>query len=270
MMLESFFSDWRKVIGLSVVLALCATLFVMPTLFTSEPTLNQYESAQKQTVLIHASGVQGSGVVIRRTNAEGRSRWFVWTAAHVVVGSTQINIVVYHRCEGHKAGRTTYKARLLGYNTKGDFALLQVLAPSDAFIPAEFATELPRVGDPIFVVGNMFGENFDGAVSAGVIAQLGIHPDGIPGWPWAKNLDQTTAPIYPGNSGGPVFNARNQVLGLIVGGMASTLNGYVPVRVIEPWAATHHLLWALRGKWCPSDARLDKFFRESHLTEPVI
>ena len=213
--------------------------------------LNSYQIAQKQTVLVVAGDGQGSAVVIKRTNPHGNTRWFAWTAAHVVDGHSEVKIKVILRTEGRKVGETVYTARVLGASREMDCALLFIDAAPDAFVPAIFAPNTPALpGDPIFACGNYRGAQFEGSVSTGIIAQIGVQP-ALSGWPW-EICDQTTAPAYPGSSGGPVFDRHGRVLGLTVGGLNATLNVFVPVRAIAQWATERGFLWAVRGEWCPA------------------
>jgi len=70
-----------------------------------------------------------------------------------------------------------------------------------------------KVGDLVITVGNPYG--LAGSMSVGIISALGrtITEDITGGYPIA-NVIQTTAPLNPGNSGGPLLNSRGQVIGI--------------------------------------------------------
>lgn len=222
---------------------------------TEQAALSQYQRAQLQTVLVITSNSQGSAVVIKRENSRGKTRWFAWTAAHVVEDQQLVLIRVFLRHEGHMAGYTTYAAKVLGRSAEVDIALLQIDAGPSAFQAAIFASDEPaQPGDPIFAVGNFKGAAFENSISTGVIANIGVKPS--PDWPWPV-CDQTTAPVYPGSSGCGVFNGRGEVLGLVVGGFDATLNVFVPVRAISHFAELSGFAWAVRGNYCPADAALN-------------
>jgi S1-C subfamily serine protease len=225
--------------------------------------INQYEHAQRQTVLIQASSGQGSGVIISRRTPGGQVRLFVWTAAHVVGDDAEVSVKVGLRTEGHKSGSSVFKAQVINVSKETDVALLRLNAPASFFEPSEFDTAAPlRVGDAVFHVGNFFGDAFDGSVTTGIISQVGIHPDSgrYEGWPW-KLLDQTSAFAVPGSSGGPVFSgSTRRVVGLIVGGplVGGNIACFLPVRVIEAYARTAKIEWAVRGTKCPADSTFEK------------
>ncbi len=210
---------------------------------------NRYEQAQHKTVLIVSpDGGQGTGVVIKRGD-----RIFVWTAAHVVYGFDHAEARIIIRNGDHKVGSTTFGAKVIALDSLVDAALLYVDAPVDYFVPAEFDSILPPlVGTQVYHVGNFLGAKFDTSVSTGVVSQIGADPG--KNWLWAIT-DQFTAAISPGSSGGPVFNSENdKVVGLAVGVVSNfgdPVKVYIPVRVIEAWASTLGLGWAIRGDVSP-------------------
>lgn len=240
---------------------------------------NRYQHAQKQTVLIRTAHGQGSGVVIKRKGADG-PQVFVWTAAHVVEGCAEVDVVQPIRNHNEKVGYTFFTGKVILYLPESDIALLWVDAPGSYFEAAEFADcAPPDVGTPLFHVGNFLGEPFDGSVSRGTQSQIGVFPRAAQGWPWQFPLDQATLAACPGSSGGPVFLENGKVVGLVVGAPGRGALGfvcYVPVRQIHLMVFEHGFSWALRGSHCPSNKILQadhelvisKIALE-HVTDPV-
>jgi len=218
--------------------------------------LNKYEVAQMQTVLIRVDGGgMGSGVVVKRTNPSGETRFFVWTAAHVVDGAKEIEIVRIGREDNARVDcELTWSAITIALSKAEDLALLWVQTPSEFILPVEFNFTLPRIGDPIFHVGNYYGDMYDRSVAVGIVAMIGVHPQ-LADWPWPL-LDQTDLLIVPGSSGGGVFDANGKVIGLIVGLHTPGISLYVPVREILRWSAISGTTWALQLDWCPTDESL--------------
>ena len=62
-----------------------------------------------------------------------------------------------------------------------------------------------KPGDPVVAIGNPLGEEF--SVTDGIVSQI-RNQEGY-------KVVQTTAPISPGNSGGPLFNERGEVIGVV-------------------------------------------------------
>lgn len=239
------------VMGLLGLAGLGVKQYVDPASLTSANNPQLYADSARQAALVLTPESQGTCVFIKRTNSAGNVRWFAWTAQHVVGANATVTIRVFHRTEGRKAGTSDFNAKVLRTSPSLDLALLFVNAPPDAFLGAEFAPYSPASpGDPVFSVGNFHGEIYDSSLSIGVISQVG-RPVGREGrWPIT---DQTTCPIYPGSSGGPMFSADGRVLGIIVAGVNATLNFFVPVRAVEAWADIEDVEWAVRGPACPSD-----------------
>jgi hypothetical protein len=83
----------------------------------------------------------------------------------------------------------------------------------------------PEIGETVFAVGNP--EGLEGTFSQGIVS-------GIRGTPEGRWL-QITAPISPGSSGGPVLNAKGEVLGVAVATLKSgqNLNFAIPVKSLN-------------------------------------
>lgn len=96
-------------------------------------------------------------------------------------------------------------AELLFADHVRDLALIQVSASTAPV--ATVAWNSPKQGDKITVVGAPLGLEF--SVSEGIVA--GLHRSGGP----TPDAMQITAHTNPGNSGGPVFNTRGEVVGVV-------------------------------------------------------
>ena len=101
----------------------------------------------------------------------------------------------------------TLDAKVIGTDTKTDLALLKVTENGD-YPYVSFAKEAPRVGDWVVAIGNPFG--LGGTVTAGIISAEGRD---IGNGPYDSFL-QIDAPINKGNSGGPTFNLKGEVVGV--------------------------------------------------------
>ena len=101
----------------------------------------------------------------------------------------------------------TLDAKVIGTDPKTDLALLKVTEKGD-YPFVSFAKEAPRVGDWVVAVGNPYG--LGGTVTAGIISAEGRD---IGEGPYDSFL-QIDAPINKGNSGGPTFNLKGEVVGV--------------------------------------------------------
>jgi serine protease Do len=135
---------------------------------------------------------QGSGFFI---SADG----FVVTNNHVVDKASTVELTT-------DDGRTL-NAKVLGTDAKSDLALLKV-TEGGPFPYVKLASAPPRVGDWVVAIGNPFG--LGGTVTSGIVSARGRD---IGAGPYDDFL-QIDAPINRGNSGGPTFNLRGEVVGV--------------------------------------------------------
>lgn len=224
---------------------------------------NKYERAQRQTAIVRSGGATGTAFFIKRTDCKGEIRVFAWTAAHVIK-SRATTIEMTYRRNGERAGSGTFNARVLAISPDTDVALLSVNIDPETVEAVEFAKQTPRVGEPVFHVGNFAGE-FDDSVSQGIVSQVGVAVAPT----WTVTLDQCDAAAMPGSSGGPLFDASGQVVGVVVGGMLPGVGTwYVPVRKLDAWANENGLAWAVRGTACPLESVLRALSGSVVLPEP--
>ncbi|MDC0511758.1 Do family serine endopeptidase, partial [Pelagibacteraceae bacterium] len=146
---------------------------------------NQQPTERKASAL-------GSGFIIKEDG-------IVITNNHVIANAEDILV---------RVGDKEYKAKLVGADPYMDVAVLK-METKDKFKPVKFGdSDLARVGDWAMAIGNPFG--LGGTVTAGIIS--------------ARNRDinltryddfiQTDASINQGNSGGPLFNLKGEVIGI--------------------------------------------------------
>jgi len=147
------------------------------------------------------SAVQGSGFVY---NFTGQA--VVVTNYHVV--DSAINITVTF------SNGNAYPATVLGSDPYAELAVLSVDAPEEEYVPLEIVSSSSlQVGDPVMVLGTPYG--LSGSMSTGFVSALGrtLSAETTGGYV-IPNVIQTTAPLNPGNSGGPVLNYQGQVVGI--------------------------------------------------------
>jgi serine protease Do len=135
----------------------------------------------------------GSGFVI---DASG----YVVTNNHVVGDADEISVIFQDN--------SRLPATLIGRDPKTDLALLKVKS-SKPLVAVNFGdSDAIRVGDWVIAVGNPFG--LGGSVSAGIVSARGRNINAGP----FDDFIQTDAAINRGNSGGPVFNVKGEVIGI--------------------------------------------------------
>lgn len=102
------------------------------------------------------------------------------------------------------------KARLIGDDPATDIAVIRVDGSSLPFVEIGDSESL-RVGQLAIAIGNPFG--FSSTVSTGVVSAVGRSLRARDGRP-IENIIQHTAPLNPGNSGGPLVNSHGHLIGI--------------------------------------------------------
>jgi S1-C subfamily serine protease len=144
------------------------------------------------------TGELGSGVIID-------SRGDILTALHVVRGASIIEVTF--------ADGTTTLASVASSDRDHDIASLR-LSTLPAVVSPAVLGNAPQIGDEVFVVGDPL--DLVASLSAGVVSGLDrtFRP---PGGPSLSGTIQFDAAVNPGSSGGPLLNAKGQVIGIVTG-----------------------------------------------------
>ena len=154
----------------------------------------------------------GSGFIIKENG-------MVITNNHVIAGADDILVTVNSK---------EYKEKVVGADPYMDVAVLK-METKDKFQPVEFGdSDKARVGDWVVAIGNPFG--LGGTVTSGIIS--------------ARNRDigmtryddfiQTDASINQGNSGGPLFNLKGEVVGINTAIIAPGRSGSIGIGFAIP------------------------------------
>jgi S1-C subfamily serine protease len=162
------------------------------------------------------------------------------TNNHVVEGAAAVEIEL--------ASGERIPARVRATDPQTDLAVVEV--DRTDLLSAEFATELPRVGELAIAMGNPLG--FENTVTAGIVSAL--HRSLEETSPYV-DLIQTDAPISPGNSGGALVDSDGRVIGINSAGLppdtrANSLGFAIPSttvraiveQLVESGKAGHALL----------------------------
>jgi serine protease Do len=162
----------------------------------------------------------GSGFIIKENGT-------VITNNHVIANAEDILV---------KVGDKEYKAKVVGADPYMDIAVLK-METKDKFTPVSFGdSDKARVGDWAVAIGNPFG--LGGTVTAGIIS--------------ARNRDinltryddfiQTDASINQGNSGGPLFNLKGEVIGINTAIIAPGQSGSIGIGFAIPANAASNVI----------------------------
>lgn len=137
----------------------------------------------------------GSGVIISQDG-------YILTNNHVINGANSVKVRL--------RDGTEYDATIIGSDSDNDIALLKVNATG--LSPATFGdSNSLAVGDYVVAIGNPLGE-LGGTVTDGIISALARK---VTIEDTQMTLLQTNAQVNPGNSGGGLFNANGELVGIV-------------------------------------------------------
>lgn len=147
----------------------------------------------------------GSGVIISEDG-------YIVTNNHVIKDASEIEITLNNK--------KSYKAKLIGTDSKMDIALLKINADEKLAYTAFANSDSVKIGEWVLAVGNPY--NLNSTVTAGIVSAKArnIGTSGI------QSFIQTDAAVNPGNSGGALVNTRGDLIGINTM-ISSTTGSYV-------------------------------------------
>jgi serine protease Do len=134
----------------------------------------------------------GSGFIISQDG-------YILTNAHVVETADEITVKLTDKRE--------FKAKVIGADRRTDIALIKIDATGLPAVKVGDPNKL-RVGEWVLAIGSPFG--FENTVTAGIVSAKGRS---LPQENYVPFI-QTDVAVNPGNSGGPLFNLRGEVVGI--------------------------------------------------------
>jgi len=153
------------------------------------PRRNPRQPIPKEDTPLRDVGL-GSGFII---SADG----YVITNAHVVQRADEVTVTLTDKRE--------FKAKVIGTDERTDVAVLKIEAAGLPKVTLGDSDKV-RVGEWVLAIGSPFG--FENTVTAGIVsAKSRDTGDFVP-------LIQSDAAVNPGNSGGPLFNSKGEVIGI--------------------------------------------------------
>ncbi len=164
-----------------------------------------YQAVRPGLVLIESQHQGGPGTEDLGSGIIVDTQGDILTALHVVQGASRIEVTFF---DG-----TTSTASITSSDPSDDIAVLSAQRLPTVLAPAVLGPN-PQVGEEVFAIGNPLG--LVGSLSAGVVSGLDRTfrlADGRT----QSGLVQFDAAVNPGSSGGPLLNAKGQVIGIVTG-----------------------------------------------------
>ncbi len=150
------------------------------------------EQSRGQQVRRKISSI-GSGFIISKDG-------YIVTNSHVIDDSDDINVSLNDSSK--------YKAKIIGIDKKTDLALIKINVDKELKFVKFGDSSKSRIGDWVIVIGNPYG--LGGSVSVGIVSARSREINNGQ----SDEFIQTDAAINKGNSGGPLFNIKGEVIGV--------------------------------------------------------
>jgi serine protease Do len=156
-----------------------------------EQFFRHFQGPTPQVPQVPRTGL-GSGFIVDQAG-------IILTNAHVVEGADEVRVKLPDRRE--------FKGKVVGIDTTTDVAVVKIDATGLPAVKIGEPSKV-RVGEWVLAIGSPFG--FENTVTAGIVSATSRSlPEGsyVP-------FIQTDAAVNPGNSGGPLFNLKGEVIGI--------------------------------------------------------
>ena len=168
----------------------------------------------------------GSGFIIDKDG-------YIITNNHVIEGADEIKVRLSDKEE--------FDAKIIGRDVKTDVALIKIDPPNGLPVAKLGNSDELKVGEWVMAIGNPFG--LDQTVTVGIVSAGGRR---IGAGPY-EDFIQTDAAINQGNSGGPLFNTRGEVVGVNTA-IFSTSGGNIGIGFAIPVNMAKNVVGQLREK----------------------
>ncbi|WP_049902260.1 S1C family serine protease [Halococcus agarilyticus] len=184
------------------------------------PYTRVYRETVGSVVLVQVTGGmgqggQGSGFVLRGN--------YVVTNAHVVSNATEAQIR-FSQGEWRSGS-------VVGTDPSADLAVIEVENPPDYATPLSLVDEQPAIGTEVVAIGNPYGR-FEGSLTSGLVSGVNRSIPAPSGYTIPDAI-QTSAPVNPGNSGGPLVNLAGDVVGVINSGGGENLAFAISAALVD-------------------------------------
>ena len=168
----------------------------------------------------------GSGFIYKYKEGE----YYILTNNHVVDGSDELEVIIKLKEDQEPIN---IDAELVATDAKSDIAIIKIKTEKKLSVVTTGDSDGLYTGEQVVALGSPYGVEFQGTVTSGIVsAPKRIFSDEDNGIEYI----QTDAAINSGNSGGPLFNSRGEVIGMntlkIADGTTDNIAFAIPINYI--------------------------------------
>lgn len=185
-------AEGRAVVNISTKSTVREAVSDLPEEFAGDPFFEFFRRFSPPRLRERQENSLGSGFIVSKDG-------YVLTNAHVVARADEITVRL--------TDKRDYPAKLIGSDARTDVALLKIEAGNLPTVRMGNANDL-KVGEWVLAIGSPFG--FENTVTSGIVSAKNRQ---LPDENFVPFI-QTDAAVNPGNSGGPLFNLKGEVVGI--------------------------------------------------------
>jgi S1-C subfamily serine protease len=184
-----------------------------------ETVYPKVKDAVAQAVVKQPDGSINWGAAFKYCDDKSKKCVYI-TNAHVAEDADQVGLVA-------RDGKTVSYGRVLAQDLVHDLAIVDV--PQGDTRPSVKTGHMPKVGDPVFTVGHPYGIPGD-VVSSGHVLELNYTITDVDSGQSYNGLTESDIMATPGNSGGPEFNKKGEVIGIKSNAGANGTSMSIPIQ----------------------------------------
>lgn len=195
------------------------------------------EKAMPSVVGITTKGLQRSFFGVSEVQGTGSGiivddRGYILTNAHVV----KLNNQVVDKCTVALNNNETVEGKPVWVDTTIDIALVKINTKTKLQAATLGNSDDLQIGQTAIAIGNPINMVFQRSVTQGIISGLNRYLGQVSGGGYMMGLIQTDASINGGNSGGPLLNAKGEVIGIntVKVQTAEGLGFAIPIDSVKP------------------------------------
>jgi serine protease Do len=200
----------------------------MTLVYNTQPAVGALVSPAVTELVDHVR----PSVVQIRSGGRGNGTGVVWNTGGAIITNDHVVAHAGGKIQVGLADGRTFDATVTAGAPELDLALLKIEAQDVIAVGAADSRTL-RVGELVFAVGHPWGQPW--VVTAGIVSALGTVP--------TRNGEATyirsDVRLAPGNSGGPLLNARGEVIGINAMIFGGDLAVAIPSHVAAEWLASN-------------------------------
>lgn len=172
-----------------------------PQDLSGRSTVEEEKKELSVTEIIRATR---QSVVVVKTPSSMGSGFFINSQGHIVTNQHVLSKADSAQIKTAE-GQVFRVRKILREDAAGDLVIASTDATPAESKPVRLSSRLPDVGEKIVVIGSPLG--LEQTVSDGIVSAVRRNSHAV-------DLIQITAPVSPGNSGGPLFNMQGDVIGI--------------------------------------------------------